>query len=140
MTATLTETPTSADTPEPTETATPALKYPAPVLLEPSNGLQYSGRGGQILLRWEPVGVLAPDEFYGVSLRYVSNGGVAYAGTWTQDTSWRVPRELWQKYDQGHPQYEWDVVVMRQTGTDASGGRKGEAISPKSETRVFIWE
>jgi len=35
--------------------------------------------------------------------------------------------------------FQWDVVVMKQTGTKPDGGRQGVPLSPPSEPRTFFW-
>ena len=126
-------------TPRP-PTATVVALLPAPRLTGPDDGQKFTGPDTRIWLSWETEGTLAEDEWYAVSLRYYANEAVQYSGTWTKDTRWLVPRELYQKSDPAHPDYEWDVVVMQQTGTKPNGGREGVVRSQPSETRKFSWE
>ncbi len=113
---------------------------PAPKLIEPVDGREFGGPDSQIWLSWEPVGALAEDEWYAVSLRYYAGGALQYSGTWTKEVRWRVPRELYQKPDPLRPEFEWDVRVMRQTGTKPDGGREGVPRSQTSEVRRFTWK
>jgi len=83
--------------------------------------------------------VLADDEWYGVSLRYLTDGVVQYEGTWTKDTSWQVPGELYRRAGQNEREFQWDVAVMMQTGTKLDGGREGMALGPTSEPSLFVW-
>lgn len=147
-TETPTLTPTISPTPSPsatarlptrTPTATEVALLPAPKLIGPADGQEFAGPDSQIWLSWEPMGVLAEDEWYAVSLRYYASNVIHYAGTWTKETRWLVPRELYQKPDPAHPSYEWDVTLMRQTGTKPDGGREGVALSQPSEVRKFTW-
>jgi len=145
-TATPTRPPTATPTPPtptppPQPTATPPTLLPAPELISPKDGQKFVGKGARIWLSWKPIGrPLAEDEWYAVSLRYFANGGTQYSGTWQKETRWRVPAELFQKYDPAHPGYQWDVVVMKQTSTKPDGGRAGYPISEQSETRTFYWQ
>lgn len=113
---------------------------PAPKLIEPVDGREFGGPDSQIWLSWEPVGALAEDEWYAVSLRYYAGGALQYSGTWTKEVRWRVPRELYQKPDPLRPEFEWDVRVMRQTGTKPDGGREGVPRSQTSEVWRFTWK
>lgn len=132
----VTETPTR----RPAATRTPTPPFVAPRLLSPENGLEFRGGGGaQITLQWAPAGTLAEDEWYALSLRFQANGVTQYSGTWTKETSWIVPQELYTKAGESERLFEWDVIVMKQTGTKPEGGREGEAISARSETRDFFW-
>jgi hypothetical protein len=132
-----TMTPTRQVTLVPTRTPTP--RFVAPRLASPEDGLGIRGGGAQIMLRWEPAGSLGDDEWYAVSLRFTAGGVVQYSGTWTKETSWVVPKELYMKAGQSERAFQWDVTVMKQTGTKADGGREGVAVSAPSETRAFFW-
>lgn len=124
----------------PASTAPESLSYAAPVPIAPADGFVFTGQRTDIWLRWESVGELGADDYYAVSLRYQRGGVTAFAGTWYKGVEWLVPKDVWQHYDQGHPEYDWDVVVMRQTGTREDGGRMGESVGAVSETRQFIWK
>ena len=137
-TSTLTPLPPTA-TQLPTPSSTPTPPFPAPRLLTPEDGTEFAGSSSQIVLSWESVGVLADDEWYGVSLRYLTDGVVQYEGTWTKDTSWQVPGELYRRAGQNEREFQWDVAVMMQTGTKLDGGREGMALGPTSEPSLFVW-
>ncbi len=97
-----------------------------------------SGGGTVIELYWEPVGFLAEDEWYGLSLRFEQNKKTEFSGTRLKETKWRVPQELAGRADEPDRAYEWDVVVVRVT--KLTGGREmSQEISPRSEKRVFYW-
>ena len=131
--------PTLTPTRRTAATRTPTPRLATPRLLSPGNGLEFRGGGAQITLRWEPAGALAEDEWYALSLRFRASGIVQYSGTWTKETSWVVPQELHMKAGESERAFEWDVTVMKQTGTKADGGRDGAAVSASSETRGFFW-
>ena len=103
------------------------------------NQAEFRGGDAQIELNWEPAGILADDEWYALSLRFLADGLARYSGTWTKETSWIVPSELHTKAGQFERTFQWDVTVMKQTGTKPDGGREGSALSPTSETRTFSW-
>lgn len=131
-TATPTETPTSTVTP------TPTLVYRAPRLISLDDDMRISGEGTLIELAWEGAGPLAADEWYGLSVRYLSGGQKQYGGARLKETKWRVPADLAGKADEPDRAYEWDVVVVR-VETSSQGVETSREISPKSETRTFYW-
>ena len=83
--------------------------------------------------------MLNDDEWYALSLRYVTDGVIQYSGTWTKETSWILPAALYMMAGQHERTFEWDVTVVQQTGTKQYGGREGVALGPTSETRTFFW-
>jgi len=143
---TLTAPPTNGNTPVSTYTATAVLptktaeSTPAPRLIGPEDEARFQGRNTEIILSWEAVGSLKEDEWYGVSLRFWAEDRMHYSGAWVKELQWRVPKELRRSPDPRQPGFQWDVTVMRQTGTKPAGGRDGVHVSPTSETRVFYWD
>ncbi|MDZ7378510.1 MAG: LysM peptidoglycan-binding domain-containing protein [candidate division KSB1 bacterium] len=122
---------------EPTATLTPRYTYSPPLLLSPPDGAEISGNV-PLDLQWTGVGVLAPDEYYVVSLRYGDGAIKAYnAG---QRTSYRI-EELPVTSD-GAIQFTWYVVVVRGSGCGPSSPAAVQpcAVSPPSETRTFVWK
>lgn len=125
-------TPTPAETPTPEAPPTPAMKYDAPVLLNPENDFGFIG-GNTIVLQWQPVD-LAPDEQYAVRMVYQFNGQTTFGGTNLKEPEWTVPISLYGQVDPPENRYEWFVVIER-LNEDGSG----TAISPESERRTFTW-
>jgi hypothetical protein len=115
------------------------LSHAAPLLLSPNNQQQIKGGSNQIRLTWQPAVGLGADEWYALSIRYLSDGVAHYDGTWTRDTTWLVPRDLFNRAGQLEREFQWDVTIMRQTGTKADGGREGIPVSPTSATWTFLW-
>ena len=137
-----TETPTMpppTETPRPKPTATPTPRFAPPALLAPEHQAEFRGGSTRIELRWAPAGDLAEDEWYALSLRFYAGGLVQYAGTWTKETSWVVSPDVYNRVGHDERALEWDVTIMKQTGTKADGGREGVALAASSEVRVFYW-
>lgn len=131
--------PTVTATQPPAPTRTPTPRFTAPVLVYPGDGLEIRGGGTQIVLQWEAAGTLAEDEWYALSVRFLAGGVMQYSGTWTKETSWFVPPDLYTRAGQSERVFNWEVTVMKQTGTKPDGGREGVALSAPSETRTFSW-
>jgi hypothetical protein len=123
-----------AETPTPTDTPTPAMKYGAPVLLEPEDGAKFI-EGNIVTLRWQSVGELAPDEQYAVRLIYSFQQETTFQGSNLRETEWTIPVSLYGQVDGPENLYEWFVVVER-LNDDGSG----TTISPESERRTFTWK
>jgi len=138
-TATPTETDTPTATPTITPSPTPTLSFAAPQLLSPDTGQYFSGAETRIELKWNPVGSLAADEWYGLILRYRHEGNDIEVGPWIRETSFVVPSYLAGQADEPDRRYEWGVVVVKEIGLRADGTREGREISPRSETHNFIW-
>ena len=113
--------------------ATPEYKYPAPVLLEPPNGGKV--QGSLCILKWEPVGPLADDEWYALRLVYLQQGQPVYQGDDIKATDWRVPERFYYQADGPALEYRWYVTVERKNADGTT-----VPVSPRSEEFVFRWE
>jgi hypothetical protein len=92
------------------------------------------------VLNWQPVGSLAPDEYYVPTVAYQRYGETWYDETpWTKETTWALSdhRYLLDLSDNG--EYRWAVRVMRRTGVNAEGRPEGTPRSPLSEVRALTW-
>ena len=128
-----TDTPISSTQPTPTVTPPPAFKYQAPVLLEPQDGGVVPGR--LALLKWEPVGPLADDEWYAVRLVYLQQGKPVYQGDPVKVPEWLVPERFYYQADGPALEYSWFVFVERRN-PDGSMTQ----LSPESKTFTFRWQ
>lgn len=144
-----TPTPTPTKTPTPTPTNTPGSAFSAPVLLGPPDGKKFGEGVGlnltgepqdPVLLNWMSVRLLSEGEWYMVSVRYVGGAGTAQQVTeLSKATSYLVPLEMRPPQDALSHLFQWDVGLVRETGTFPDGSPKVEPISPRSETRTFYW-
>ncbi len=110
---------------------------PAPELLRPELGARIMGNAEPIVLSWKPLKALAPNEYYQVTLDYdysESNTLVKYA---TRDTQLVLPETLYETPNCGV--FNWQVRLMRQTGTDASGQPEGSPLSYDSLYWYVQW-
>jgi LysM repeat protein len=122
--------PTAPVTPLPaTPTEIPGLS--APQLLAPADGATIAG-GDSVLLSWTSVGVLAPEEYYVVTLKSPEKE-TPIATWWTKSTSWRLPTEYRPTGSAGID-YLWRVQVRR-----GAKDKPGDATSPTSSMRRFTW-
>jgi len=141
MTVTPTVWPGPTGTPVVAPTETLVLAYEAPQLVEPAdeselpeNQFSFSF-GSRITLAWEPVGALAQDEWYSVSLSYENRDGqMRERVNWTKDTFWEVPTDYHDDIGTDRGVY-WTVTVV--SGSPGTGA--GVADSPASETWMFRW-
>jgi len=142
-TATLTSTvsPGPVQTLTPTPTETPEFAYAAPQLLGPADeGDLPEGQfnityGTIIKLTWQPVGVLAEDQYYSVSVSYEhSDGQTREQVNWVKKSSFEVPQE-WHDGLGGDRGLYWNVTVV--SGTP--GTNDSSPLSPVSETWMFRW-
>lgn len=144
-TPTITPTPTATEiyivppTNTPTITPTPTPKYGKPTLLGPEEGKLF-GRNEEVVLRWENMGSLAPNEWYAVRLTWLQNGERSFGGTNIKDNFWVVPPEqYWGLADQfTGRKYEWFVFV--EEIKEENGQRVARPVSETSERSVFLWQ
>jgi tetratricopeptide (TPR) repeat protein len=118
-------------------TPTSAFKYPAPTLVGPEDGAHFSGEFVPVVLEWQPIGNLAADEYYDVTVMHYVGDEPRYWGAPVRETSWRVPVEA--GFGQaGNDRFKWWVTV-RKTDTAPGPDRLDQGLSPSSEVRVFYW-
>jgi tetratricopeptide (TPR) repeat protein/predicted Ser/Thr protein kinase len=141
---------TSTNTPRPKSTATPTateslLKYPAPLLTSPENGKTEKHPGDSFVLKWEPVGELAADEYYRVYFESKDLAGRVVWGDYLTTKNPELNGEPGQgdwnfiKYslsDQSTVFVSWWVTVMQATGKEGSK-LSGPDISPPSDRWVI---
>jgi hypothetical protein len=134
-----TETPLPANTPvggaspATAATPTPGFKYPAPVLLEPKDGVVVPGL--YVYLKWEPVGPLADDEWYTVRLVFRQRGDFVYEGDSVKVAEWQVPERFYYQADGPALEYRWYVFVERRNPDGST-----TQLSPESKTFLFRWQ
>ena len=130
--------PTATNTPLPTATPTP--RFGVPVLLGPADGKLF-GRQDEVVLRWENMGPLEPNETYAVRLTWQENGQLSFGGHNLKDNIWVVPPELyWGLADEfTGRKYEW-FVFIEEIVTDQAGNQVGRPVSQTSERFTFLWQ
>jgi LysM repeat protein len=120
----------------PTPTGPP--RYNAPVILSPLDGQTFEGNGDPILLQWASVAILRENEYYFVRLEQVDSGKPPTTFR-TRATGWHIPVELFPQPDDPRRVFQWQVRVVRETGTDADGKPIYSDAGPASAARTFRW-
>ena len=111
---------------------------PAPELLEPAMGKRFSGTDEPVVLRWQPVKELAPDEYYQVMVEYDYIEGMYSEKLATRETWIELPLSL---YETPNCQaFDWHVRLMRQTGVSQDGQIQGEPVSYDSLMPYLVWD
>jgi len=128
-------TPQAGQTPEARPTS--AFKYPAPTLVGPDNEARFAGEFLPVVLEWQPVGKLAADEYYDVTIMHYVGDEPRYWGGPVTETTWRVPVEAGFGVA-GNDRFQWWVTV-RKKGTSTGEGKLDQGLSPASEVRSFYW-
>lgn len=120
-------------------TAPKALEHlvPAPQLVGPPLGERFVGSASKIILSWQPAQPLAADEYFQVRVDYNYGEGNPQRAFSTRASSFELPASLYANPNCGV--FNWQVTVMRQTGTDESGAPEGEAVSYPSLYWYVIW-
>jgi outer membrane protein assembly factor BamD (BamD/ComL family)/predicted Ser/Thr protein kinase len=119
-------------------TPTPvAYKYYAPTLVGPENDALYRGEYTVIILQWAPVGALAADEYYDVTIMHYVGEEPRYWGGSVTETQWQVPVEAGLGEAANDRFYWW--VTVRQRDTAPGVDQLDLALSPRSDARAFIW-
>jgi serine/threonine protein kinase/outer membrane protein assembly factor BamD (BamD/ComL family) len=130
--STLLATPQSGETP-----ARPTYKYNAPTLIGPPNDTLFQGELTQVILQWEPVGMLAENEYYDVTVMHYVGDEPHYWGGPVRETQWQVPVEAGFG-EAGNDRFHWWVTV-RLANTASGPNQLDLALSPRSDTCTFYW-
>jgi hypothetical protein len=116
----------------------PLLDLLPPVeLLSPEIGTRFLGTAVPIVLKWKPTKELAEDEYYLVSIDFnyrETNTRRDYA---TRETQLVLPEELYRTANCGI--FNWQVTLIKQTGTTPDGQPEGKPISFNSLYWYVEW-
>ena len=127
-----------AATPGPTPTPTLPPPYPAPNLLLPANGAAFNLSSDTVILQWASVGTLRNNESYLVIVEDITEGLGRKLNEYVTDTKFIIPISFRPQDDQPHA-FSWQIVVVRQSGTDSQGKIIWEQGGSPSQLRIFIW-
>jgi tetratricopeptide (TPR) repeat protein/predicted Ser/Thr protein kinase len=119
-----------------TPTAIP-LRFAAPVPVGPESESVFGGEFAVIELEWEPIGGLAADEYYDVTVMHFVGDEPRYWGAPLEETSWQVPIEAGFGVA-GEDRFYWWVTV-RKANTAPGGDELDLPLSPASEVQTFYW-
>ncbi|MBE7551476.1 MAG: protein kinase [Anaerolineales bacterium] len=131
----------STPTPEPAPSKTPeavALKYGEPGLVEPADDAFFAGRLTKVFLEWEPVGQLASDEYYDLTIQYIFGNDFVYWGTATTETRVQIPPDIGVGRA-GGDRFRWYVTVRKANTAAFSKNNIDLPVSLQSKIRTFVW-
>jgi tetratricopeptide (TPR) repeat protein/predicted Ser/Thr protein kinase len=127
-----------SESPQGAETPAPALlKYAAPTLAGPAENELFRGEYTVITLEWEPVGILAEDEYYDITVMHYVGEETRYWGGAVRETQWQVPVEAGLGEAANDRFYWW--VTVRRANTAPGAGQIDLPLSPRSDTWSFRW-
>lgn len=125
----------------PTPTSVPipvAEKYQKPSLIFPTDDTIFGGQFAEVFLEWEPVGQLADDEYYDLTIMHLFADTPQYTGSRpTRDTRIQIGPEIGVGQAAGDRFYWW--VTVRKDNSAPSPEGIDLSISPRSDARTFIW-
>jgi hypothetical protein len=122
--------------PTPTETSLPP--YPAPQLLNPSDGAAISSIEQTVSLQWTSVANLRENEVYLVSVKDVTDNGSLRISDTTLTTRYIVGVDM-KPYEAVPHVFRWTVVTARQTGLTEDGRPMYQPAGATSVERTFTW-
>lgn len=125
-------------TPGPTPTPTLPPPYPAPNLLLPPNGAVFDLANDVVSLQWASIGTLRNNEAYFIIVEDITEGLGRKLNEYATDTKLIVPVSFRPQDAKPHL-FSWQVVTVRQTGTDDQGKTIWSEAGTPSQMRYFIW-
>jgi hypothetical protein len=114
-----------------------SILLPTPELVGPSLGTVFIGLDQPVTLQWKPVKELATDEYYLVAIDYNYDEANIGIGFTTRETQFTLPESLYRTKNCGI--FDWQITLMRQTGTDSQGHPIGEPLSYHSLYWYVQW-
>jgi len=118
--------------PEPLPNLLPGPQWTAPEL-----GEEFIGAQAEIVLRWEPLRELEPDEYYEVKVDYAYSEGTPLLGFATREPWLRLPPDL---YDQPNCRvFNGSVRLMRSAGDPRQVSPEDVPLSHPSLLTYFLW-
>lgn len=106
-------------------------------LLSPDLGATFFNDEQPIVLTWEPVRQLADDEYYQVQIDFDYVETTNHRRYATRDTQFTLPAELYTTPNCST--FNWQVTLMKQTGTDPDGQPSGVAVTFPSLYWYVLW-
>lgn len=106
-------------------------------LLSPALGTTFFGADEPIILTWEPAKDLAEDEYYQVQIDFDYAETTNHRRYTTRDTQFTLPESLYSTPN--CTVFNWQVTLMKQTGTDPDGQPTGVALTFPSLYWYVIW-
>jgi hypothetical protein len=106
---------------------------PGPERIGPPLGARFTGTDPAIILQWQSVKDLGPDEYYQVSVDFNYSETNSLAVFRTHETQFTLPESLYRTPNCGV--FNWQVTLMRQTGA----GDGGQPISHPSLDGYVEW-
>lgn len=125
-------------TPGPSPTPTLPAPYPAPNLLLPANGAAFNLANDVITLQWASIGNLRSNEAYLVVVEDITEGLGRKLNQYVTDTKFILP-VTFRPQDTSPHAMSWQVVTVRQSGTDDQGKIIWSQAGTPSQLRIFIW-
>jgi hypothetical protein len=110
---------------------------PAPSLIGPPMGAEFRGSDQAVALRWSSVKILAVDEYYEIDVDYNYEEANPLLRFTSRTTEIRLPPNLVQSPN-CHV-FNWQVTLMKQTGTTRDGKPTGVPLSYRSFYWYFRW-
>lgn len=111
---------------------------PGPELSSPALGAVFEGTSKPVVLQWQPDQELAPDEYYEVAVDYAYKEGNPTLRFNTREAQLTLPESLY--HTPNCRVFNWQVSIMRQTGTDADGKPVGVPVTHNSLYWFVIWK
>jgi LysM repeat protein len=132
-----------APTAGPTPTPTNPPPYPAPNLLLPADGAQFTSSNDSVVLQWASIGTLRDNERYEVTVLdvtdlNVTSGSQRKVVEYVSDTKYIVPMSF-RPQDNGAHTIRWWVTTVRQTGSDDQGNPIWSPAGTASVWRDYSW-
>jgi tetratricopeptide (TPR) repeat protein len=115
------------------------LVYSKPQLIAPADDSIFAGEFAEVILEWEPVGDLAEDEYYDLTIMHLFADQPKYDGSRrTQDTKVQIGRDIGVG-EAGGDRFYWWVTVRKDNTSSLASNNLDLPLSPRSDAGTFVW-
>lgn len=123
---------------QPPTPPTVSIRFPPPELLMPVDDTLFAGRLTDVIVEWKPVGTLAEDEYYDLTIMHIFAGEPVYWGLATKETQIQLSPSHIGVGEAGGDRFYW-WVTTRKANTAPARDSLDLPVSEQSPVGTFIW-
>jgi len=114
------------------------IRFAAPEIIAPEDDASFAGRLTDVIVEWEPLGALAEDEYYDLTVMHIFANEPTYWGLATKETQIQLTPSYIGVGEAGGDRFYW-WVTARKANTAPARESLDLPVSEQSRVGTFIW-